>query len=72
MHLSQERSVRRISRLKRGDWSFGCSGMHSGVGTEDCPKERHHHHDNFCKQPTIGELFDAELDPTEFKVRSRA
>jgi protein gp37 len=26
----------------------GCSGTHHGVGTEDCPRHKHHHHDDRC------------------------
>ena len=33
---------------------FGCDGKHHGVGTLDCPKEPHHHHDNWCKHPCDG------------------
>jgi hypothetical protein len=36
---------RRIERLRRGDWQFGHQGRHNGVGTEECPRELHHHHD---------------------------
>jgi protein gp37 len=27
----------------------GCAGMHRGIGSADCPKEPHHHHDDRCK-----------------------
>ena len=27
---------------------FGCGGTHYGIGTKDCPKEKHHHHDDRC------------------------
>lgn len=63
---------RRINRLETGDWSFGCGGTHRGNGTEDCPKRRHHHHDEFCAQPTILELQAAGIDPSKFRPRSRA
>jgi hypothetical protein len=62
----------RIKRLKDGDWQFGHGGTHHGVGTEDCPKWLHHHHDEFCALPTDLELMTAGIDPKEFKVRSRA
>lgn len=26
----------------------GCSGQHSGIGTPECPREPHHHHDERC------------------------
>jgi hypothetical protein len=62
----------RIERLRSGDWSFGCDGRHYGNGSEGCPLERHHHHDAFCRPPTQMELHEADIDPAEFKVRSRA
>ncbi len=73
MHLSEEAKLRRLDRLRRGDWSFGCRGMHTGVGTEECPYvPRHHHHDEFCKLPTDFELVAAGIDRHKFKARSRA
>ncbi len=73
MHLSPEARRRRVARLKSGDWSFGHGGMHKDVGTDACPyMPRHHHHDEFCKLPTIGELIDAGIDPNDFKARRRA
>lgn len=63
----------RVARLKNGDWSFGHDGMHQGsMGKKDCPREWHHHHDDFCRLPTLGELREAGIDPNDFKVRSRA
>lgn len=62
----------RIERLKSGDWSFGCAGTHVGVGTPECPKEKHHHHDEFCKYPSLVELAKAGIDVKDFRVRSRA
>jgi hypothetical protein len=61
----------RIKRLKNGDFSFGHAGTHHGIGTEDCPKHRHHHHDEFCALPTMLELRQAGLNPNEFKPKSR-
>lgn len=61
----------RILRLLAGDYSFGCAGEHSGKGTKDCPFKLHHHHDEFCKYPTIEELFSADINPSEFRARSR-
>jgi len=61
----------RVERLKGGNWQFGHSGMHEGVGTEDCPRERHHHCDDFCYHPTISELVEAGIDPAEFKAGGR-
>lgn len=63
------RTAARIERL-RNDPQFGHQGMHSGNGTEDCPRERHHHHDWFCDQPTPYELRMAGRKRSE--IRSRA
>jgi hypothetical protein len=63
---------RRIERLRRGDWQFGHQGRHNGVGTEECPRELHHHHDEFCDSPTDVELRAAGIEPEDFRARSRA
>lgn len=61
-----------VKRLKMGDLSFGCSGLHLGNGSEDCPDDvLHHHHDEFCQNPTIRELIEAGIEPTNFRPRSR-
>lgn len=60
-----------VTRLINGDWSFGCAGIHNGHGTKDCPRELHHHHDEFCNRPTNEELRAAGIDPKTFKPRSR-
>lgn len=31
---------------------YGHAGRHHGVGTPDCPRELHHHHDERCEQPS--------------------
>jgi hypothetical protein len=62
----------RVQRLERGDFSFGHAGRHHGVGTEDCPKELHHHHDEFCSLPTFKELKQAGINPNDFRAKSRA
>ncbi|VFU07882.1 DUF5131 family protein [Methylocella tundrae] len=28
----------------------GCDGMHRGIGTPECPRQLHHHHDERCKR----------------------
>jgi len=33
---------------------YGCDGQHWGIGTTDCPKSLHHHHDERCKHPVDG------------------
>ena len=61
----------RIARLKMGDWSFGHNGRHHGIGSLGCPRELHHHHDEFCASPTKAELLAAGIDPETFKRRHR-
>lgn len=61
----------RIEKLRRGDWQFGHVGEHHGIGSEDCPRYLHHHHDEFCDLPTETELWIAGIDPKDFKNRSR-
>jgi hypothetical protein len=61
-----------VEKLKRGDWQFGHAGRHHGNGSPDCPRELHHHHDEFCAWPTVEELKAAGIDPNEFRPRSRA
>lgn len=70
--MHEESRERRIEKLRQGDWQFGHAGRHHGIGTEDCPRKLHHHHDEFCDYPTHDELVAAGIDPEEFKVRSRA
>lgn len=31
---------------------YGHAGRHHGIGTPDCPRELHHHHDARCEAPT--------------------
>lgn len=38
---------------KRLPRQWGCDGRHYGNGTKECPRELHHHHDEFCKKPKI-------------------
>lgn len=35
----------------RNGFQFGCGATHAGVGTTDCPRRPHHHHDNRCEVP---------------------
>jgi hypothetical protein len=69
--LSNPTTSNRIERLRRRDWSFGHGGEHIGIGTKDCPKKEHHHHDDFCELPTVEELEAAGIDPVAFKSRPR-
>lgn len=61
----------RIERLRSGNWQFGCRGYHHGIGRPNCPVNLHHHHDEFCQDPTEGELLAAGINPRKFAVRSR-
>lgn len=31
---------------------YGHAGRHHGVGTPDCPRDLHHHHDERCERPS--------------------
>ena len=64
-------SMMRVERLKGGDLSFGCAGLHGGYGSPECPSTMHHHHDPFCQPPTSRELRMAGIGPLEFKAKSR-
>jgi protein gp37 len=54
MYVSYEPAVEYVefaSSLGGTRWmggQRGCEGTHRGVGTPECPKERHHHHDDRC------------------------
>jgi hypothetical protein len=37
---------------------YGHEGRHHGTGAPDCPRELHHHHDERCTPPGVGELAD--------------
>lgn len=41
----------------------GCAGMHRGIGTVDCPKHLHHHHDNRCKKGINFVILGGETGP---------
>jgi hypothetical protein len=32
---------------------YGHEGRHHGVGTPDCPRDLHHHHDERCERPGV-------------------
>ena len=64
-------SMMRVERLKGGDLSFGCAGLHGGYGSPECPSTVHHHHDPFCQRPSSRELRMAGIGPLEFKAKSR-
>lgn len=60
-----------VARLRSGDLSFGHQGLHCGNGTENCPRQLHHHHDVFCDEPSIEELIEAGISPREFRSTTR-
>lgn len=71
MKRNEEWLEKRVARLKRGDYQFGHGGRHHGNGSKDCPKELHHHHDEYCDRPSLLELQLAGIDPKTFRVQSR-
>ncbi len=71
LKVNEDETNRRIDRLKRGDWSFGHSGRHYGIGCIECPLRLHHHHDEFCIMPNRSELITAGIDPDVFRPKSR-
>jgi hypothetical protein len=62
---------KRVERLRGGDWSFGHAGTHHGDGGPGCPRNHHHHCDEFCRLPSREELQAAGIDPAKFTVKSR-
>lgn len=42
--------LRERAEPERTQW--GCDGKHHGIGTPECPRELHDHHDEFCVKPT--------------------
>lgn len=61
---------RRIVALKAGRLQWGHDGMHHGNGSPDCPRELHHHHDEFCKLPTPQECRIAGVTETQWHSRA--
>jgi hypothetical protein len=61
----------RIEALKQGRTDWGCQGRHHGNGTPECPRELHHHHDDFCRRPTAQEMTAAGVTMPENGWRSR-
>lgn len=55
----------RIEALAGGQAQWGHGGQHHGNGTPECPRELHHHHDDFCDLPTLGECAAAGVTPPE-------
>lgn len=45
----------------QGQWGHG--GTHHGVGTEECPRELHHHHDDRCRFPINWTVCGGESGP---------
>jgi len=71
---------RRVEALQRGRTDWGCAGRHSGpytakqieAGAPNCPQWMHHHHDEFCRPPSPGELRLAGVEKPEHGWGSRA
>lgn len=73
--MRDEREYRevRIEALKRGRLQWGHDGRHHGrYGDPDCPRELHHHHDDYCELPTLGEVAAAGVEVPEGGWHSRA
>ncbi|MGE5612659.1 MAG: hypothetical protein ACM3UO_00090 [Bacillota bacterium] len=47
----EARTMRRVERLKQ-TLQWGHNGRHHGNGSPDCPRELHHHCDDYCALPT--------------------
>ena len=62
----------RIEALKRGRTQWGHQGRHHGNGSPDCPRELHHHHDDFCQLPYPAEIAAAGVEVPEGGWHSRA
>jgi hypothetical protein len=41
----------------------GCDGTHHGIGTPDCPRELHHHHDDLCRRGIDWVIVGGESGP---------
>lgn len=60
----------RIAALKRGRDQWGHDGRHHGhytkkqieAGAPNCPIPLHHHHDDFCELPALGECVAAGVE----------
>jgi hypothetical protein len=59
--MTPEQKQRRIERIQSEEFPrFGHEGMHHGrPGDPDCPEWLHHHHGEFCAQPSIYEWREA-------------
>lgn len=69
--LTDEEAAFRIAALRAGHVQWGHAGTHHGTGTAECPRERHHHHDRFCRTPSPWELAEAGVEIPEGGWRSR-
>lgn len=70
--MTPDERAARIRRIQAEPYpQFGHEGTHRGSGSPDCPRERHHHHDEFCSPPTLSEWREAGRDGQP-EWRSRA
>lgn len=72
MSTMAEYHERRIEALRDGRIQWGHAGTHHGTGAPDCPRERHHHHDDYCRLPYPVEVYAAGVTMPEGGWRSRA
>jgi hypothetical protein len=47
--LAARRQIAREAGQDAATAQYGHAGRHHGVGTPDCPRELHHHHDERCE-----------------------
>lgn len=45
-------------RVSADGVQYGHEGRHHGIGTPDCPRDLHHHHDERCEPPGAAGLAD--------------
>ena len=49
--------------LIRHWYQWGHDGTHRGIGSSECPRERHHHHDERCQKPFDWVIVGGESGP---------
>ena len=52
-----------IESVRMAGYQWGCDGRHHGIGTPECPRELHHHHDDKCKFPVGQVIVGCESGP---------
>lgn len=56
---------------QRSYYQWGHEGRHHGIGTPDCPRDLHHHHDERCDPPPIVRLLALMSRQPIGRVRGR-